>query len=141
MSKLTTGSPSSRELVTEVLDEMRWWDVLNLTVEFLRRKGVETVRVEFGYVLGRDLAGEQPPPDQTVELGSLESLIKTGLATGTIEWKKASDFVFHAPSIEMAFMLCNDADLHVASGNSVLLEALGGALRSSGIKVYGSEVN
>jgi len=57
---------------------------------------------------------------------------------GTIEWEKASDFCFHPLGAEVAFMLCNDADLHFASADSALHLELGDRISSSGIKVYDS---
>jgi hypothetical protein len=45
--------------VTGILDEELWWNTLKLVVEFLRAKAVEEVRVEFGFVLDRDLAGKE----------------------------------------------------------------------------------
>jgi hypothetical protein len=64
--------------------------------------------------------------------------IKRGLDEGTIEWAGMSDFLFHPIGAEVAFMLCNDADLHFASADSSLLSELGHKISSSGIKVYDS---
>jgi hypothetical protein len=72
---------------------------------------------------------------QLVQLSDLESFIKRGLDEGTIEWAGMSDFLFHPLSAEVAFMLCNDADLHFASADSSLLLELGHKISSSGIKV------
>jgi hypothetical protein len=61
-----------------------------------------------------------------------------GFDEGTIEWAKASDFLFQPLGTGLVFMLCNDADLHFASADSSSLMELGHKIRSSGIKVYAS---
>jgi hypothetical protein len=138
MGKLTGTNPSARELVTEILDKALWWDTLHVIVQFLVSKHVEQVRLEYGFVLDRDLDGKPQAQNQVVQLSDLESVIKSGLGEGTIEWAKLSDFQFHALGAEMAFMLCNDADLHLASSDYSLLLELGHKISSSGIKVYDS---
>ncbi len=138
MSKLTKGNPTVRELVTEILDKTLWWSTLKLIVQFLHAKKIERVRVEFGFVLDRDLKGKPQPHDQIVQLSDLESFIQRGLDEGTIEWAGGSDFLFHPLGSEVVFMLCNDADLHLASGDSSLLLDLGHKISSNGIKVYDS---
>ena len=129
MGTLTGSNPNARELLTEVLDRTRWWSTLSLIVEFLRAKQVERVHIEFGKRQGRN---------QTVQLVDLEAVIKTGFDEGTIEWARNSDFLFHPLGADLAFMLCNDADLHFASADSALLMELGHKIRLSGIKVYDS---
>jgi hypothetical protein len=138
MGKLTKASPNALELVTEILDKVLWWNTLKVIVQFLHAKNVEQVRVEFGFILDRDLEGKPQAQDQIVQLSDLESFIRRGLDEGTIEWAAGSDFLFHALGAELAFMLCNDADLHLASADSSLLLELGHKISSSGIKVYDS---
>ncbi len=137
MGTLTQGNPNARELVTEILEEEQFWSSLKVIVEFLRSKAVDKVRVELGYVLDRDNAGQAQPDDQIVELANLERVVESGMKEGTIEWRGMSDFLFYAAA-ELAFMLCNDGDIHIASSDSSLLMELGRTLRSSGIKVYDS---
>jgi hypothetical protein len=136
MGTLTKANPNARELVTEILDEAQKATALKLIVEFLRIKTVEQVSVEFGFI--RHNTGRKQPPDQVVRLADLEQFIRTGLQEGTIEWRRSSDFVFYALGTDVAFMLCNDADLHFASRDASLLVELGGALSSNGIRVYDS---
>ncbi|MFZ1139623.1 MAG: hypothetical protein WAN76_10615 [Candidatus Sulfotelmatobacter sp.] len=124
--------------MTETLEETTWSRILNVLVEFLDAKNVEKVRVEFGYILDRDLAGKQPASAEIVRLKDLERFIRTGLDEGTIEWGRSSDFRFYPLGTELAFMLCNDADLHFASADSALLAEFAQTLRSSGVKVYDS---
>ena len=138
MGTLTKANPNARELVTEILDETLWWSTLKLIVEFLRARAVDKVRVEFGFVVARDIAGKEQPPNKIVQLEDLEGFIKTGFEEETIEWNGTSDFLFYPLGTELAFMLCNDADLHFASSDSSLLSELGRTIRSSGIKVYDS---
>ena len=138
MGTLTEANPNAREFVTEILAETRWWNSLHLIVEFLRSKAVEEVRVEFGFVLDRFNAGKEEPSSQLVQLADLERFIRAGLAEGTIEWHGSSDFLFYPSGTELAFMLCNDGDLHFASTDFSLLRELGRTLRSKGIKVYSS---
>ena len=109
-----------------------------MIVEFLHAKSVERVHVEFGFVLDRDLEGEPQAQNQIVQLSDLESFIQRGLDEGTIEWAKQSDFLFHALGADVVVMLCNDADLHLASADSLLLLELGHKISSTGIKVYDS---
>ena len=138
MGTLTKANPNARELLTEILDKTRWWSTLSLIVGFLRFKGVKRVRIEFGFVLDRDLEGKPQAQEQIVQLDDLEGCIKKGFDEGTIEWAKASDFLFQPLETELVFMLCNDADLHFASADSSLLMELGHKIQSSGIKVYDS---
>lgn len=138
MGTLIKESPNTRELVTEILDETRWWNALRLVVGFLRSKGVEGVRVEFGFVLDRDIAGKEQGQDQTIKLAELESFIGAGITDGTIERKGSSDFLFYPVGTELSFMLCNDADLHFASTESSQLEEVTSLLRAGGIKVHDS---
>jgi len=138
MGSLTKSNPTARELVTEILDKVVWWSTLKVIVQFLQVKNIEQVRVDFGFVLNRDLEGKSQAQNQIVQLRDLESFIQKGLDGGTIEWAGGSDFVFHAVGAEVAFMLCNDADLHIASTDSSLLLELGHKISSSGIKVYDS---
>ena len=138
MGTLTEANPNARELLTEILDKRGWWSTLSLIVDFLRSKRVERVRIEFGFVLDRDLEGKPQAQGQIVQLEDLEAVIKKGFDEETIEWAKASDFLFHPLGTDLACMLCNDADLHFASTDSSLLMELGNKIRSSGIKVYDS---
>jgi hypothetical protein len=135
---LIETNQNARELLTEILDKMSWWSTLDLIVDFLRSKRVDRVRIEFGFVLDRELEGRPQAPGQIVQLDDLETVIKKGFDEETIEWAKASDFRFYPLGIDLAFMLCNDADLHFASTDSSLLMELGHKIYSSGIKVCDS---
>jgi len=132
------ADPSTREFTTEILDEANRRDILKLLVDFLFSKGVKEVRVEFGYVQRLELRGKPQGDNQVVLLSDLPSFIERGLEEGTIEWNGMSDFFFSPIGIDLRFMLCNDADLHFASTDSVLLMELGRLLASAGIKVYDS---
>jgi hypothetical protein len=111
---------------------------LKVIVQFLQAKNVEQVRVDFGFVLSRDLGGKPQAQSQIVQLSDLECFIQQGLYEGTIEWAGNSDFVFHPVGAEVAFMLCNDTDLHVASTDSSLLLEGGQKISASGIKEFES---
>jgi len=138
MSRLTKDNPNARELVTGILDEELWWNTLKLVVEFLRAKAVEEVRVEFGFVLDRDLAGKEQGTNQTVRLADLEGYIRSGIEEGTIERNGSSDFLFYPRGAEVAFMLCNDADFHFASSEPSRLAEMAKMLSASEVKVYDS---
>ncbi len=138
MGTLTESNPDAHELVTEILDESRWWNALNLIAEFLRGEKIEQVRVEFGFILDRHNAGTEQPPTQYVKLADLVQFVRSGLLEGTIERHGTSDFTFYSVGTDLAFMLCNDGDLHFASADESLLQELGQAIRSAGIKVYDS---
>jgi hypothetical protein len=138
MGTLAKDDPKARELVTEILDEELWWKTLKLVVEFLRAKAVEEVRIEFGFVLDRDVAGKEQGQNQIVKLADLESFIRTGIGEGTIERKGSSDFIFYPQGAELAFMLCNDADLHFASSEPSLLSEVAKMLSARAVKVYDS---
>ncbi len=133
---LIKGDRNARELLTEILDKTRWWSTLELIVDFLRSKRVVKVRIEFGFVLNRDLEGKPQGLSQTIQLVDLDAVVRKGFEEETIEWARASDFCFYPLGVDLAFMLCNDADLHFASTDSSLLMELGHTLYSSGIKVY-----
>src|ERR1700730_8501219 len=137
MGKLTDSNPAARELVTEILDKALWLSALKVIVQFLYSKNVEQVRVEFGFVLERDLQGKPQAQDQIVQLSDLESFVTRSLDEGKIKWGR-SDCFFYPLDADVAFMLCNDADLHFASANSLLLLELAHKIGSSGIKVYDS---
>jgi hypothetical protein len=138
MGTLKEANPSAYELLTETLDKALWWNVLSLIAEFLRTKQVEEVHIEFGFVLKRNLEGKPQVPEQFVNLADLEATIRKGFDEGTIEWAQSSDFVFRPVGIDLAFMLCNDADLHLASADRDLFMELGRKVRSSGVRVYDS---
>jgi hypothetical protein len=138
MGTLIDANTNARGLVTEILDEALWWSTLEAVVKFLRAKKLEQVRVEFGFVLDRDLKGEQQPADQVVQSANLIDLVKAGIEEGIIEYGGFSDFRFSSLGNEISFMLCNDADLHFASTDSLLLAELGQTLRLTGLKVYDS---
>jgi hypothetical protein len=133
-----TPNPNSRVLVTEILDEMGKRSTLKIVVSFLRAKNIRQVRVKFGFVMDRDLKGKPQGSDQTIPLSDLESFIENGLSEGTIEWRGGSDFHFYPTGTDLDFMLCNDADLHLASADRSLLMEIGHAISASGIKVYDS---
>lgn len=136
MGTLKEVNPNARELLTEILDKTEWWNVLRIIVELLRSKKVEQVRMEFGFVLDRGVAGKPQAEDQIVQLGDLEAAIKRGFIEGRIEWASSSEFLFHPLGVNLSFMLCNDADLHFASTDFPLLMELANKIRSSGIKIY-----
>lgn len=138
MGLLYNADPGTREFTTEILDEAKWGNSLTLLVDFLLSKGIREVSVEFGYAHRLELRAEPQPKNQVVRLSDLPSFIERGLEEGTIEWNGMSDFFFSPTGIDLRFMLCNDADLHFASTNSVLLMELGRLLASAGIKVYDS---
>ena len=138
MGTLTNENSDARELVTEILDQTLWWKTLRLVVEFLHRRAVEKVRIEFGFVLDRDITGKQQGQDQVVRLGDLENVIRAGIEEGTIEWNRSSDFLFYPLGTDLAFMLCNDADLHFASSDETLLADVVKVVRGCGTKVYDS---
>jgi hypothetical protein len=137
MGKLTKANPAARELVTEILEKARWWDTLKVVVQFLHAKNVEQVRVEFGFLLHRDLEGKPQAKEQIVRLSDLESFIRRSMDGGEIKWGR-SDFFFYPLGAELAFMLCNDADFHLASADSSLLLELAHKISSNGAKVYDS---
>ena len=137
MGSLTKSNPTARELVTEILDKVVWWSTLKVIVQFLHAKNVEQVRVEFGFVLDRDLEGKPQAKEQIVRLGDLESFIQRSMDGGEIKWGR-SDFFFYPLGAELAFMLCNDADLHLASADSSLLLELAHKISANGVKVYDS---
>ena len=136
MGTLRQANSEMQEHVTEILDESRWPDVLDAIIGVLRSKNVQEVKIEFGFVVDRELRGELQPRDSIVPLDSLRRLIAKGLEDGTIEWAGTSDFIFSPVGSDLTFMLCNDADLHFASRNPELLRAVSDALISLGVKVY-----
>jgi hypothetical protein len=138
MGTLIEANSNARELVTEILDETTWWSTLRVLVALLDAKHVVKVRAEFGFVLDRNLAGKQQVLDHIVELKDLEPFIKTGLEEGTIEWNRSSDFRFYPLGLDLAFMLCNDADLHFAAVDAELLSEFAQRLREGGVKVFDS---
>jgi hypothetical protein len=138
VGKLIKANANAREFVTESFDKARWWSTLSLIVDFLRSKSVERVRLHYRFVLDRDLDGKPQVQDYVVQLDDLEGVIKKGLDECTIEWNKMSDFTFRPLNADLIFMLCNDADLHFASPDTLLLMDLGQKISASGVKVYDS---
>ncbi len=128
----------AHEFVTEVLDKSAWASVLTAIVEFLRGRGVESITAEFGFVLARDLRGEETPENCTVPLEGLEALIQRGFEDGTIEWGGSSDFQLNPVGLPMRLLLCNDADVHFGSRDIVLLRDLSTRLSELGLRVYDS---
>jgi hypothetical protein len=128
----------TREFVTDVIDPLRWSEILEVIVTFLSGHGVAGVRVEFGFGVQSDSLGASIPDDQIVPLGDLDAFIRRGLEQGIIEWGGTSDFIFSPTGTDMKFILCNDADVHFASSNVELLMALSHALAAKGLRVYES---
>jgi hypothetical protein len=127
-----------REFVTEILNEAQQRDVLDPIVRFLSSKGVESVRAEFGFVLKRDLRGEQQGEDTVVPLSEVQQFIERGLSEGTIEWSGTSNFRLLPVGLDLELTLCNDSDLHFASSNPALLMELSRLLSDHGVKVFDS---
>lgn len=94
MGKLTDFNPAARELVTKILDKALWWSTLKVIVQFLHGKNVERVRVEFGFVLDRDLEGKPQAHDQIVQLSDFESFITRSLDEGKFKWGRSDCFFF-----------------------------------------------
>ena len=138
MPEQLTPETTSREFVTDVLDESSWVNVLTTIVGFLIERNVKSVTAEFGFVLSRDLRGEKTPENCIVPLDRLEALMEEGFRDGTIEWSGGSDFHFAPVGVPMQFMLCNDADLHFSSEDLSLLLKLSQQLSRHGIRVYDS---
>jgi hypothetical protein len=124
------------EFVTDILDEAQWPSVLNAVVAVLKRREVQSVRVNYGYVFERDVAGQRSPDECVVAISDLGALIERGLREGTIEWNGHSDFRFAPVEIPLQLMLCNDADLHLYSADRTLLLDLSRAFSGCGVKVY-----
>jgi hypothetical protein len=135
MGTLKTLAPDLQEYLTESLDELNWWAVLRLIIQFLHESRVSKVHVKFGFVL--DLDGKDQGIDQTVEIDQLESFISDGLANGTIERKGMSDFVFSSEDGSFFVMLCNDADVHFASNPNTLAPLVCARLESLNFQVFG----
>ncbi len=125
-----------REFVTEVLDDSQRTVALAAVINFPASKGVHDVSVEFGFVVERDLRGEDQGTDGSVTLTSLQTFIERELEDGTIEWSGTSDFVFSPVTLEMKFRLCNDSDLHFSSAKDSLAIELSHEMVDKGIKVY-----
>lgn len=138
MDPASNDNSRPREFVTEILDESQWPNVLQSIITVLRKNSVKTVKAEFGFVLERDLRGEEQMKDAFVSLEALPSFIETGLDQGTIEWSGNSNFVFSPVGIDLRLMLCNDADLHFSSPDTALLTEISRALIGCGVKVYDS---
>jgi hypothetical protein len=138
METLTEANPNARELITEVLDEILLWRALKVVSEFLRAKNVQMVRIEFGFVVSRDLAGKKQGCDQILQIAELEGFMNKAIEEGTIETMGTSDFLFYPLDSDLTFMLCNDGDLHFASTTPSLLAELVQSLRTSEIEVYDS---
>jgi len=138
MDPVSNTNPRTREFITEILDESQWPNTLQSVIAVLRKNRVETVKLEFGFVLARDLRGEEQMKDAFVSLDTLQSFIESGLEEGTIEWSGDSNFVFSPIGSDLRFMLCNDADLHFSSADMVLLAEISRALIACGVKVYDS---
>ena len=138
MDSTSNESPRTREFATEILNESQWPNALQSVIAVLRKNRVETVKAEFGFVLERDLRGEEQMKDAFVPLETLSSFIEGGLDEGTIEWSGNSNFVFSPVGINLRVMLCDDADLHFSSPDMALLGEISRALIACGVKVYDS---
>ena len=133
-----TGPESpEQEWVTGILDESSWDKVLAAIIAFLRDRKVETVRVEFGFILERDLRGETVPQPSQVPVPELQAFIERGMREGTIVWGEG-DFQFSPVGLPMDLMLCNDADFHFSSPDSTLLLDLAHRLMDCGVEIYKS---
>ena len=129
-------NPSACELLTESVDETRWWKIVHLIIRFMSSVGITKVNAKFGFVMARDDDGLPQAEDRTLEVAELEQLISEGLAEGTIEMKGPSDFVFESVDHRLIVMLCNDVDIHFASSDKNLVYELGLKIKDLGVKVY-----
>ena len=137
MNKAAKPSPEY-EFVTEVLEESQQLSVLGCVLQFLRSRDVGQVFAEFGFVVERDLQGEQQGQDIVVSLEEFQGFVERGLLEGTIEWCGNSDFLFSPVGLELKFKLCNDMDLHFSFPKMPLLLELSSVLIALGVKVYNS---
>jgi hypothetical protein len=140
MGSLLIDYPDAIEFVSEVLDEPTFRNCLRVIAHFLRSRGVQRVQVDFGFSVERDLKGEPQLAARLVPLAELEGVVETGLDEGLIEWNGSSDVVFSAVGAEMRCMICNDADLHIASVDQALLQELASQLTTLGITIYADGV-
>jgi hypothetical protein len=136
MGSLLIDYPDAIEFVSEVLDEPTFKNCLRTIVQFLSSRGVQSVHVDFGFSLERDLKEEPQLTPRFIPIGELEEVVETGLDDGQIEWNGNSDFLFSAVGAEMRCMLCNDADLHLASVDRALLQELACLLSTLGVTIY-----
>ncbi len=137
---LKTFEPTAYELLTEIVDEARWWETIRLVADFMSLNGVERVHAKFGFVMDRHEDGFEQEPDRVVNVQDLGQLISDGLRKGTIEFKRASDFVFKSEGSRLIVMLCNDGDIHFASKDKALIFDLAHEIKEIGIKVYDNGV-
>jgi len=137
MSTRSDLESNRREFVTEILDELLWPRILSTVVGWLYDHGVKAVKVEVGFVIERDLRGEQPPENCVVALAEFQEFVERGLKEGTIEWG-GSDFRFAPIGLQLQLMLCNDSDLHFSSPDLSLLLDLSRCLLACSVQVYDS---
>jgi hypothetical protein len=134
-------NPSVTELITESVDETRWWQIVNLIVRFMDSIAIKEVHAKFGFIMDRDEDGLEQEPDRDVTVQELTQFISDNLTKGTIEMKGPSDFVFESVDRRLLVMLCNDVDVHIASPDTRVVDDLGREIKSLGIKVYDNDGN
>lgn len=132
---------SVTELITESVDETRWWQIINLIVQFMDSNGIKEVHAKFGFIMDRAEDGLEQEPDRDVAVCELTQFITDNLLKGTIEMKGPSDFVFESVDRRLLVMLCNDADVHIASEDTKVVDDLGREIKSIGINVYDNDGN
>jgi hypothetical protein len=102
-------NPLVHELLTESVDEARWWEIVNLIVRYMNSAGIKEVNAKFGFIMSRDEDGLEQEADRVVAVTDLPQFIAGHLAKGTIEMKGPSDFVLESIDHRLSIMLCNRA--------------------------------
>jgi hypothetical protein len=74
MGSLLIDYPDAIEFVSEVLDEPTFKNCLRTIVQFLSSRGVQSVHVDFGFSLERDLKEEPQLTPRFIPIGELEEV-------------------------------------------------------------------
>lgn len=137
MGNLKVEKGLAYEMITGVLDEPQWWAVLRVFIEFLKSKTKLPIDIKYGFVIDRDVAGKEQGKDGTINVDSIESVVRDGLRDGTIERSGMSDFIISLQSPAFAIMLCNDADIHFAASDLEILNEAKDVVARTGSIVHG----
>lgn len=136
MGKIYPGQPQIKEICTEILSEEQLWKILRRLIAFMSLHGVETVNIEYGFILDRHLAGLPDPINRVLEIVDLENTVRSGLEEGLIDWGGMSDFVIRCPKIGLGIMLCNDADIHFAFEKENMIDEITNLCKEENIKLF-----
>lgn len=123
-------------IATKELSQRDWITVASRVAEFLSANGETTARIEYDFILERDLKGLRQPPAITIQLEDLVTRIEQDLISGDIEYASGTNCEISFPASGIRMTLCNDCDIHFEASNESALSDLSAFLATKEIETF-----